>query len=47
MTSVLTPKATVGLAGATDADYEVAHGFSFVAINALLAKRYLHENHIK
>jgi acetyl-CoA C-acetyltransferase len=43
MTDVLTPRATVGLAGATDADYEVTHGFSFVAINALLARRYMHE----
>ena len=47
MTDVLTPRATVGLAGATDADYEVAHGFSFVAINALLTRRYLHERNAK
>ncbi len=47
MTDVLTPRATVGLAGATDADYEVAHGFSFVAINALLARRYMYEHNVK
>ena len=47
MTDVLTPRATVGLAAATDADYEVAHGFTFVAINALLARRYMHEYNVK
>jgi acetyl-CoA C-acetyltransferase len=47
MTDVLTPRATVGLAGATDADYEVAHGFSFVSINALLARRYMYEHGVK
>jgi len=32
-----------GLATAADADYEAAMGLSFVAINALLMKRYMHE----
>lgn len=32
-----------GLATAADADYEAAMGLSFVAINALLMRRYIHE----
>jgi acetyl-CoA C-acetyltransferase len=32
-----------GLAMAADSDYEAAHGLSFVAINALLMRRYMHE----
>jgi len=32
-----------GLATAADADYEAAMGLSFVAINALLMRRYMHE----
>ena len=34
---------TAGLAGAADADYEVIHGLSFVALNALLMQRYMYE----
>lgn len=34
---------TAGLATAADADYETAMGLSFVAINALLMQRYMHE----
>jgi acetyl-CoA C-acetyltransferase len=34
---------TTGLATAADADWEVDHGLSFVALNALIMKRYLHE----
>lgn len=34
---------TAALATAADADYEVAHGPSFVALNALLMRRYMHE----
>jgi acetyl-CoA C-acetyltransferase len=34
---------TNGLATAADADYEAAIGLSFVSINALLMRRYLHE----
>ena len=34
---------TAALATAADADYETAQGVSFVAINALIMKRYLHE----
>lgn len=33
---------TTALATAADADYEAAHGLSFVAINALIMRRYLH-----
>jgi len=35
---------TAGLATAADADWEVDHGLSFVALNALLMKRYMHEH---
>jgi acetyl-CoA C-acetyltransferase len=35
---------TSGLATAADADYEALHGLSFVSINALLMRRYMHEH---
>jgi len=38
---------TAALATAADADYEVAMGLSFVAINALVMQRYMHEYHWK
>lgn len=34
---------TSGLAMAADGDYELPHGLSFVAINAMLMRRYMHE----
>lgn len=34
---------TFGLATASDSDYEASMGLSFVAINALLMRRYMHE----
>jgi acetyl-CoA C-acetyltransferase len=34
---------TAGLATAADADYEVDQGVTFVALNALMMKRYMHE----
>jgi acetyl-CoA C-acetyltransferase len=34
---------TEALTTAADADYEVIHGLSFVALNALVMRRYLHE----
>ena len=43
MTDALGAEATTALAMAADADYEAAQGVSFVAINALLMRRYMHE----
>jgi acetyl-CoA C-acetyltransferase len=43
MTDDVGSKVTTGLAGASDADYEVIHGISFVALNALLMRRYMYE----
>lgn len=37
------PEVTSALATAADADYEALTGLSFVAINALLMRRYMHE----
>lgn len=37
---------TAGLASAADADYEVVHGITFVALNALIMQRYLYENRL-
>lgn len=34
---------TAALATAADADYEVEHGVSFVGLNALIMRRYMHE----
>lgn len=34
---------TAGLASAADADYEVIHGITFVALNALIMQRYMYE----
>ncbi len=40
----LPPRAVTGaLTSAADADYEAANGISFVALNALLMRRYMHE----
>jgi acetyl-CoA C-acetyltransferase len=43
MTDTVGPATTGGLASAADADYEAAQGVSFVALNALIMRRYLHE----
>jgi len=43
MTDTLAPDTTAALAMAADADYEAAQGASFVALNALLMRRYMHE----
>lgn len=43
MTDDVGSKLTAGLASAADADYEVIHGVSFVALNALIMQRYLYE----
>jgi acetyl-CoA C-acetyltransferase len=44
MTEVKGPEITAALAAAADADWEVVHGVSFVALNALLMRRYMHEH---
>jgi acetyl-CoA C-acetyltransferase len=43
MTETVGPSTTSSLATAADADWETAQGLSFVAINALVMRRYLHE----
>ena len=43
MTDEVGSRLTSGLAQAADADYEVVHGISFVALNALLMRRYMYE----
>ncbi|MEZ4667961.1 MAG: thiolase domain-containing protein [Anaerolineae bacterium] len=43
MTDDTTGEITAALATAADADYEGAHGASFVALNALIMRRYMHE----
>jgi acetyl-CoA C-acetyltransferase len=43
MTETSTAEATAALATASDADYEAAEGLSFVALNALVMRRYMHE----
>jgi len=43
MTEVRSSEVTASLATAADADYEIAHGLSFVALNALVMRRYIHE----
>jgi acetyl-CoA C-acetyltransferase len=43
MTDDVGSQLTAGLASAADADYEVIHGISFVALNALIMQRYMYE----
>ena len=43
MTDAKPAEVTAALATAADADYELAQGLSFVAINALIMRRYIHE----
>jgi acetyl-CoA C-acetyltransferase len=43
MTDTLAPDASTALAMAADGDYEAAQGVTFVAINALLMRRYMYE----
>lgn len=47
MTESPTSEVTTALATAADADFEIAQGLSFVALNALIMRRYLHEYHWK
>ena len=46
MTDNVGSKLTAGLAAAADADYEVIHGVTFVALNALVMQRYMYENRL-
>ena len=43
MTDALSDEVTSGLATAADQEYEVSQGISFVGLNALLMRRYMHE----
>jgi acetyl-CoA C-acetyltransferase len=43
MTDDVGNRLTSGLAQAADADYELIHGISFVALNAMLMRRYMYE----
>ncbi|MEJ2266395.1 MAG: thiolase domain-containing protein [Anaerolineales bacterium] len=43
MTDAKPREVTAALATAADADYESAHGLSFVALNALIMQRYMHQ----
>jgi acetyl-CoA C-acetyltransferase len=43
MTDHFNDAVSAALATAADADYEAGHGVSFVALNALLMRRYMHE----
>ncbi len=44
MTDDVGSQLTASLASAADADYEVIHGITFVALNALVMQRYLYEH---
>lgn len=43
MTDTTSGSTTAGLATASDAEYEAAHGVTFVGLNALVMQRYLYE----
>jgi acetyl-CoA C-acetyltransferase len=43
MTETSGKQITAALTGAADADYEIVHGLSFVGLNALVMRRYMHE----
>ncbi len=47
MTDDVGNRLTSGLAQAADADYELIHGVSFVALNALLMRRYMYEYNVR
>lgn len=44
MTDTKGPDTTAALAQAADADYETAHGVTFVSINAMIMQRYMYEH---
>jgi acetyl-CoA C-acetyltransferase len=43
MTDAVGDKVAAGLATASDGDYEASHGLTFVALSALMMRRYMHE----
>jgi acetyl-CoA C-acetyltransferase len=43
MTETPLSQTTVALTGAADSEYEVVHGVTFVGLNALIMRRYMHE----
>ncbi len=43
MTDAVSEQVTAGLATASDGDYEASHGLTFVALSALMMRRYMHE----
>jgi acetyl-CoA C-acetyltransferase len=47
MTDHFNDSVSAALATAADADYEAAHGISFVALNALLMRRYMHDHGVE
>jgi acetyl-CoA C-acetyltransferase len=47
MTDDVGNRLTGALAQAADADYELVHGISFVALNALLMRRYMYEYRVR
>ena len=47
MTDALSDDVTSGLATAADQEYEVSQGISFVGLNALLMRRYMHQFGVK
>ena len=47
MTDRANAETTTGLVMAADADHEAVHGLTFVSINALLMRRYMHEYGVK
>lgn len=46
MTNATTPEATSYMAGASDFEWEVAPGITFPGLNALIARRYMHEHNV-
>ena len=46
MTDHLNDAVSAALATAADADFEAGHGVSFVALNALLMRRYMHDHSV-
>ncbi|MHC1605112.1 MAG: thiolase domain-containing protein [Candidatus Methanofastidiosia archaeon] len=47
MTDVIGDRATTVLANASDREYEAIHGVSFVGLNAMVMRRYMHEYGVK